>query len=335
MLERFLVLQTRSFEEHRVAARIFTPEVQSLELLAKRPFNGTIAAFPFGTTADSTVLGSATATVELFAMCHPIEAVRVLVPITTSFRIDETGRSRDLSGGGRAVLMSASGVGVSASPGRFLEFRVQRPRIATVMDLFECDAEIGTVLDAAAFDPRIDGLRHLSDHVRHVVGSVDHEPAGIVDLAQFRAAHEQLLVLRLARVIANAAGLKRHRGVRRNGAAMSRAIEFIRANADRDVDLAALARHVGLSLRTLQLLFRSELDCTIVQYIREHRLGVARERLERAEPNQTIAEIACGAGFSHLGEFSRLYRQRFGELPSETLQRARRHPLIWTPQDPR
>jgi AraC-like DNA-binding protein len=39
-----------------------------------------------------------------------------------------------------------------------------------------------------------------------------------------------------------------------------------------------------------------------------------------AAQGKTIADIAFGWGYSHLGEFNRKYRQTFGETPSATRQ---------------
>ncbi len=79
----------------------------------------------------------------------------------------------------------------------------------------------------------------------------------------------------------------------------------------------------GLSLRSLQIMFRREFDSTIMQYIQRHRLTVARTLLEQARPNQTITSIARAAGFPHLSDFGRVYREMYGETPSETLRRYR------------
>jgi AraC-like DNA-binding protein len=50
----------------------------------------------------------------------------------------------------------------------------------------------------------------------------------------------------------------------------------------------------------------------------------ARERLQSAEPTDTVTTIALECGFAHLGRFPTTYRTAFGELPTETLARARR-----------
>ena len=51
-------------------------------------------------------------------------------------------------------------------------------------------------------------------------------------------------------------------------------------------------------------------------------LDLARRRLLAADPaSATVAWVACGAGFYHLGRFGRYYKAQYGESPSVTLRR--------------
>lgn len=43
--------------------------------------------------------------------------------------------------------------------------------------------------------------------------------------------------------------------------------------------------------------------------------------LQAAGTSTRVADTALSCGFSHLGEFSRAYRRRFGETPIRTLAR--------------
>ncbi|MNR39034.1 HTH-type transcriptional activator RhaS [compost metagenome] len=52
-------------------------------------------------------------------------------------------------------------------------------------------------------------------------------------------------------------------------------------------------------------------------WLRLQRLDAARAQLRRGDAH-SIAEVALRCGFAHLGRFSAYYRERFGELPSET-----------------
>ncbi|MCE0764601.1 AraC family transcriptional regulator [Pseudonocardia kujensis] len=109
-------------------------------------------------------------------------------------------------------------------------------------------------------------------------------------------------------------------------AQLARAVELIHEHADRPLTLTDLAEAAGTSVRTLQAGFRRHLDTSPSAYLRNLRLDRTREDLEgRAEDDPAgVTTVALRWGFTHVPRFAALYRQRFGELPSETLRRRRR-----------
>ena len=108
--------------------------------------------------------------------------------------------------------------------------------------------------------------------------------------------------------------------------AVRAAKDFIGANLAEPVTSAAVAMAAGISPRTLQAAFRTELRTTPTAYIRSRRLELARADLAEAGRGVTVTEVATRWGFTHLGRFAADYRDRFGESPSQTL-RGRRQPL--------
>ena len=61
-----------------------------------------------------------------------------------------------------------------------------------------------------------------------------------------------------------------------------------------------------------------------MRYLRNARFERARTALLRAEPEESVTDIAAAWGFTHLGRFAIEYRRRFGERPSDTIRRHRR-----------
>lgn len=104
------------------------------------------------------------------------------------------------------------------------------------------------------------------------------------------------------------------RGVRR-------ALDAMRGNAGRDWSVAELAEAAGLSSRTLQRQFRVFLGKTPRTALRDVRFDNARRELLQGLPEAKVMDIALRCGFPHCGRFSVEYRRRFGETPSQTLQR--------------
>lgn len=103
--------------------------------------------------------------------------------------------------------------------------------------------------------------------------------------------------------------------------AVQTAEAYLDANADKPVSMAELQAVTGMSVRSIQAGFKARRGCSPMEFLRERRLIMAQQRLQKATLGTKVAEVAYSCGFGHLGRFSRDYHKRFGEKPSETLDR--------------
>ncbi|WP_372988267.1 AraC family transcriptional regulator [Marinobacter sp.] len=102
---------------------------------------------------------------------------------------------------------------------------------------------------------------------------------------------------------------------------VQRAIDRIRSKPDWQFDLPELASHAGASERNLYYLMKRETGVTPYRFYQRCRLVRVRRRLVDCQCEVPhISHYAADEGFSHLGRFAALYREHFGELPSETIQ---------------
>jgi len=107
---------------------------------------------------------------------------------------------------------------------------------------------------------------------------------------------------------------------------VKRAIDYMQGHLDVPIRLADIVRASGVPGRTL---FKHFSDCrgiSPMRHLRNARLDKIREMLVRAQPEESVTEIAMQWGFTHMGRFSIEYRRRFSESPSETLSRGARSP---------
>jgi transcriptional regulator GlxA family with amidase domain len=104
---------------------------------------------------------------------------------------------------------------------------------------------------------------------------------------------------------------------------VKRAIGFMEAKLSWPISVADIAEASGGAGRTLFKHFQDFYGISPMRYLRNVRFEKAREALQRAQPQESVTEIAMAWGFSHFGRFSVEYRKRFGERPSETLRHAR------------
>jgi transcriptional regulator GlxA family with amidase domain len=95
--------------------------------------------------------------------------------------------------------------------------------------------------------------------------------------------------------------------------------EFLRNHAAEGVRIAEASRAVGVSERTLRNAFHHEHGISPKQFDLRERLRAARRALCEGS-TRTVTEIATEFGFFELGRFSRIYRDAFGELPSQTIK---------------
>jgi AraC-like DNA-binding protein len=85
--------------------------------------------------------------------------------------------------------------------------------------------------------------------------------------------------------------------------------------------LSELCAIANVSERTLQYAFQDIMGMSPLTYLHRLRLHRARDDLRRADSGSTsVTDVAMNWGFWHFGEFSRAYRNCFGELPSRTLR---------------
>lgn len=98
---------------------------------------------------------------------------------------------------------------------------------------------------------------------------------------------------------------------------------WIDAHLEEPITVGRLCEVAGVGERALQKAFESRRGLSPMRFVAERRLARARRLLENAGPCDTVTDIALRLGF-HLGRFAGLYRELFGEHPSQTLLHARR-----------
>ncbi|MCM2313095.1 MAG: helix-turn-helix domain-containing protein [Steroidobacteraceae bacterium] len=98
--------------------------------------------------------------------------------------------------------------------------------------------------------------------------------------------------------------------------------EYALAHTGERLYVTDLCKVAAVSERTLEYAFKEIAGLTPMNYLVRLRLHRVRQALLAATPESTTVSIeALDWGFWHFGEFSRAYKECFGELPSDTLRR--------------
>ena len=104
--------------------------------------------------------------------------------------------------------------------------------------------------------------------------------------------------------------------------AVRRAVAYLEEHALDAVSVPDVAAAARISVRSLQSLFRRHLGVSPVEHLHAIRLDSARKDLLGGFDGDeaTVRAVAERWGFGNSGRFARLYQERFGERPSETLR---------------
>jgi len=92
---------------------------------------------------------------------------------------------------------------------------------------------------------------------------------------------------------------------------------------DGNISISSLAKQYKVSEQTLQNSFKSLFGFTPKLFLRQLKLNIVRQELQKNDPEQsTVSKVALKWGFRHMGRFSAYYAELFGENPSQTLKNA-------------
>lgn len=109
-----------------------------------------------------------------------------------------------------------------------------------------------------------------------------------------------------------------------SSAAVRAVEEYIEANWQKPIDIESMVAVSGVSARSLFRQFQKSRGYSPADFAKRVRLDRAREMLEQPNEHDTVISIALKCGFQSPGHFARDYNSMFGELPSATLQAAKR-----------
>jgi AraC family ethanolamine operon transcriptional activator len=167
--------------------------------------------------------------------------------------------------------------------------------------------------------------RRLFDWGKRLVDIAARQPALFNERREERVAARVELLEMLLATLGEADDFEPTRG-ERTRQAQSVIVKTVESYALSRVDdplyVSDLCRAAGVSERTLEYAFNEIMGLTPVAYLIRLRLHRVRQALLAAtQGSTTVSAVALDWGFWHFGDFSRAYRECFGELPSDTLRR--------------
>lgn len=98
------------------------------------------------------------------------------------------------------------------------------------------------------------------------------------------------------------------------------AMDYIHEHLSENLSMEKLTELTGVSERRLYEGFKRSQNISPMRYVQKTRLKQVRTALQTSH-DISVTKIATEYGFTQLGRFAALYRQVYGELPSETIAR--------------
>ena len=207
---------------------------------------------------------------------------------------------------GDAVLMSSTEVSVfnRHSHGSSLSILIPRPALSSMVDDLD-DLHMQRI-------PRDTGILNLL--TAYAAPLLDESLPTNPRVRTTTANHLQDLVALALGATRGATEVARDRGLR--AARLNAAKTYIAANSDRrDLNVAAVATHLGVTPRIVQRLFEHD-GTTFTEYLLRQRLNRARRMLSAADlDHRYIGQIGFEVGFNDLSYFHRAFKRRFGLTP--------------------
>lgn len=170
-----------------------------------------------------------------------------------------------------------------------------------------------------------ENVRRLFSWGKRLVDTAARQPALFNERQNERvAAHVELLEALLAtlRAASDFEPERSDRTRQSHSLIVKTAEDYALSHADDPLYVSDLCRAAAVSERTLEYAFKEIMGLAPMAYLVRLRLHRVRQALlAGTQGSTTVSAEALNWGFWHFGEFSRAYRECFGELPSDTLRR--------------
>ncbi|MCU0564228.1 MAG: helix-turn-helix domain-containing protein [Desulfobacterales bacterium] len=168
-------------------------------------------------------------------------------------------------------------------------------------------------------------VRRLFDWGKRLVDTAARQPALFNDRKDQRAAAQVEMIEMLLATLGATRGTEPSLvdDTRQSQTLVVKAAEdYALSHPDQRVYVTDLCRAAAVSERALAYAFKEVMGLTPVAYLTRLRLHRVRQALlAGTQGSTTVSAAALDWGFWHFGEFSRAYKECFGELPSDTLRR--------------
>jgi AraC-like DNA-binding protein len=249
----------------------------------------------------------------------------VNLPVAGRSSVAQDGRRVDLAGGEGGVMMAPEApleIGWSADA---VQFAIRLPR--DVLEAHAAKLSGSHMNETIRFDLGFDTSAPSGRALLSTVSFLQTElarPGGLGAAPSACREFEAALMTQLLLLVPSqfSSALRTERRSRGGRARIRELIDAIDAHPEAETTTADLAARAGVGARALHVAFQDLVGMPPMTYVRCVRLDRVHDELAGGTA-RSVTDVAADWGFFHPGRFARQYRERFGELPSETARWAR------------
>jgi AraC-like DNA-binding protein len=269
-------------------------------------------------------------------LAYGVHAELRMPPTETTYHINLTtsGRTFAERGDGTRAITDARTSGVVLLPDQFntvrwtddaeqLILKIPSTRLESHLEDLIGQPVARTIDFSFGFSTEVPRGRSLLAGVEFLARELDR-PGGITESPVAREQLEAFVMTQVLLAVPHSYSDLLEGHVNRSRPARLRPVlAYMESHADQPLTPDQLARVGCMSVRALHASFQHELGVSPMAHLRRIRLDLVHaELLRRTDPEVHISDIAMRWGFFHPSRFARQYRERFGELPSDTARRA-------------
>lgn len=90
---------------------------------------------------------------------------------------------------------------------------------------------------------------------------------------------------------------------------------WLRDHCHQNINIADVAKHLGMSIRSFNRRFKNATSKTPIKYLQDIRINQATELMKTS--NLSISEVAYRCGYTDLAYFTALFKRKLGTTPSQ------------------
>ena len=126
--------------------------------------------------------------------------------------------------------------------------------------------------------------------------------------------HGPLLAVEVAQLFMTRDSARSHASSLRSGnRIVDRALTLMQENLESPLLIGQVARHLGMTQKSLETRMQAEMQCTPQQVYQRLRLNLARKLV--LDTDLSISEIALRSGYENASAMTRAYKTGFGQTP--------------------